>query len=73
MDMSPFQRRILRLRDFSVDRVLVFFRQNRALSGRPERRHPAGDEQRGAEDAVSRGGGARLLPVTDGPVLHGCT
>lgn len=53
--------------------LMLFFRQNRALSGRPERRHPAGDGQRGAEGAVSRGGGARLLPVTDGPIQHGCT
>lgn len=52
---------------------MVFFWQNRALSWRPERRRPAGDDQRGAEDAVSRGGGARLLPVTVGPVHHGCT
>lgn len=54
--------------DFSVSDV---FGQNHPLPGRPEWCHPTGDEQRGAEDAVSRGGGPRLLPVTDGPV-HNC-
>lgn len=54
--------------EFSVSGV---FRQNYPLSGRPEWCHPTGDDQRGAEDAVSRGGGPRLLPVTDSPV-HNC-
>lgn len=58
---------------FSVQLTVVGLSwQNRPLSGQPEWQHPAGDDQGGAEDAVSRGGGARLLPVTDDPVYHCC-
>lgn len=70
-DMIPFS-----LKDSQIGGIYrlgwCLSRQNRALSGRPERLHPAGDDQRGGEDAVSGGGGSRLLPVTDGPVQHGC-
>lgn len=46
--------------------------QDGGLPGRPERSHPAGDEQGGSEGAVSGGGGPGLLPVTAAPVQHGC-
>lgn len=71
LQFMQFQMRIFQM-DLSVDDVCGLFLQNRPLSWRPERRHPAGDDQGGAEDSVSRGGGPRLLPVTDGPVHHCC-
>lgn len=49
-----------------------FLLQHCALPGRAERLDAAGDDQRGAEESVSRGRGAGLLPVTSCQVRHGC-